>query len=249
MKLSRSLLDLAALSLTLASTASAAPSTPSPDLTPDNTPHFQIDLSTVPTGLSARDTDTTIDHSLSSHNFFGNEEWAVAIRPGVGPVWIHSSRWKTLLEEPENTSVIESGAADANGTSTLEARQWYGYGYGYGYNSYYPYYGYGSGYQYYAKRDAAPDAAGDAPAAGTLAKRDTCPAQTGYNIGCNKVTDYANSASFYGYNGYTRNGWAPKMNVYSDTTCNSYLTSVIGDASCLTASVRIQGIITFNQQL
>ncbi|KAL4911370.1 hypothetical protein BDW74DRAFT_172833 [Aspergillus multicolor] len=242
MKVSRSFLDLVVLSLGLASTVSAAPSTPSPD----NTPHFSIDLSLVPTSLSTRDTDTSVDHSLESHNFFGNEDWAIAVRPGVGPVWIHSSRWKTLLDEPSETAAIES-ADDTNSTSALEARQyWYG-GYYYGYGSYYPYYGYGYGYQYYARHDG--DASASAAAIGTLTKRETCPAQTGYNIGCNKVTEYANSAAMYGYNGYARDGWAPKMNVYSDTSCNSYLTSVIGYASCVVGSARIQGIIPFNQQL
>ncbi|KAL4923068.1 uncharacterized protein BDV17DRAFT_296721 [Aspergillus undulatus] len=116
MKISQSLLDLAVFNLSLASTVCAAPSTPSPDAlsVPDVTPHFQIDLSVVPTQLSARGTEITTDHSLELYNFFGNEEWAVAIRPGVGPVRL----------DPHNTN--------ANST-ILEARPiYYAYGYGYG---------------------------------------------------------------------------------------------------------------------
>ncbi|CEJ57308.1 hypothetical protein PMG11_06005 [Penicillium brasilianum] len=239
MKITRSFLDLAVL--TLASTVCAAPATPFTDNTleaPGITPHFQIDLSVVPLQLSARDIDVTVDHSLESHNFFGNDEWAIAIRPGVGPVWIHQSRWKTLLDEVAVPSDVESEIGNANTTSPtmpIEARQWYPYGYGYGYGSYYPYYYYGYGYGYYAKRG--------------LTKRETCPAQSGLSSGCNSVSDVANEAAMYPFNGVVRAGWAPKMNVYSDTSCGSYMTSVIGSASCVISQNRIRGIRTFNQEL
>ncbi|KAL4995599.1 hypothetical protein BDV10DRAFT_174411 [Aspergillus recurvatus] len=238
MKISRSLLDLAALSFSLAPTVYAAPATTSPDAlsTPSIPPHFQIDLTVVPSQLSARDTDITVDHSLGSHNFFGNEDWAVGVRPNVGPVWIHKSRWRTLLDNDDAPapSDIESNA----NVTALEARQYY-YGWPYYSGYYYPYYGYGSGYGYYAKRD------GDL----ALEKRDTCPAQSGYSNGCNSIVYAANQAAMYPYNGVARAGWAPKMNVYSDSSCSSYITSVIGSASCVTTPNRIRGIITFNQEL
>ncbi|EAW09066.1 uncharacterized protein ACLA_078140 [Aspergillus clavatus NRRL 1] len=233
MKITRSLLDLAVLSL--ASTVCAAPATPSSDAlgTPDIMPHFQIDLTAVPSQLSARDTDVTVDHSLETHNFFGSEEWAVAIRPGVGPVWIHESRWSTLLDGMPASSDVESEAGNANATS-IEARQYWG-GYGYGYGSYYPYYGYGHGYGYYAKRDAE--------------KRWTCPAQWTESSGCNSVPGLNNEATMFPFNPQSNPKYAPKMNVYYDTGCGSFMTSVIGSASCLIAPNQIHGIRTFNQLL
>lgn len=242
MRFPRSFPDLAVLSL--ASAVCAAPAASSADAlaTPETaapTPHFQIDLSVVPSQLAARDVDVSIDHSLESHNFFGNEEWAIGMRPGVGPVWIHESRWKTLLDDfPAPSDAVESESEGRNTTTTsIEARQW-GWGYygsSYGYNYYYPYYGYGYGYSYYAKRD--------------LEKRWTCPAQYAFSSGCNSIRGLANEAAMYPLNAVARAGWAAKMNVYSDTSCNSYMTSVIGSASCLISENQIHGIRTFNQQL
>jgi hypothetical protein len=162
--------------LALTSTVYAAPATPSTDdtLKPPS-PHYQIDLSVVPLQLAARDVDVTIDHSLESHNFFGNEEWAVAVRPGVGPIWIHQSRWKTLLDDAPSPNNKGTNGDNANGTS-LEARQYYydysyiGYGYAGGYYSY----GYGY-YGYYAKKRG-------------LEKRIGCPASASFSNDCNSIS-------------------------------------------------------------
>jgi hypothetical protein len=181
MKILFPVLNLAGL-LCLATTIHAAPASISQpdDLlvlsgSPESSAQFTIDLSVVGTQLTPRDADTNVDHALEAYNFFGDESWAIGIRPGRGPVWIHESRWKTLLEE----SSTNSNATGGEEASSVEARQWYPYPYGSGYG-YYGYYGYGYGYYgYYAKQDV-------------QKRQASCPAQNGPSrSSCNPITNLA----------------------------------------------------------
>jgi hypothetical protein len=174
-------LNLAGL-LCLATNIHAAPASISqpddllvPSSSPESSAQFMIDLSVVGTQLTPRDADTNVDHSLEAYNFFGDESWAIGIRPGRGPVWIHESRWKTLLQEASTNS----NATGEEEAPSVKARQW-GHGY---YGSQYGYYGqYGYGYGYYgwyAKRDV-------------QKRQASCPAQNGLSrSSCNPITNLA----------------------------------------------------------
>ncbi|KAF4241514.1 hypothetical protein CNMCM8980_000873 [Aspergillus fumigatiaffinis] len=235
MKFSFHVLNLAVL-FCLAPTIHTAPAPvsqpddlPLPSGSAESSAQFMIDLSVVGTQLTPRDADTNVDHSLEAYNFFGDESWAIGIRPDRGPVWIHESRWKTLLED----SATISNATGEEEASSVEARQWYYPGGSYGY---YGTFGYGYGYYgYYAKRDVAA----------------SCPAQSGPSSSshCNPITNLADSVSMYASQLLLIHGYAPKMNVYYDIQCNSYMTSVIGSAACISSSNAIHGVITFNQAL
>lgn len=181
MNFSFPVLNLAVL-LYLASTICAAPASISqsddllvPSDSAEASAQFMVDLSVVGTRLTPRDADTNVDHSLEAYNFFGDESWAIGIRPDRGPVWIHESRWKTLLEEP-TTNNNATGEEEA---SSVKARQYYYGGWGSQYG-YYGLYGYGYGYYgWYAKRDV-------------QKRQASCPAQNGLSrSSCNPITNLA----------------------------------------------------------
>ncbi|GFG18961.1 hypothetical protein IFM5058_09552 [Aspergillus udagawae] len=173
--------------------------------------------------IAARsEVDTMVDHPLSDYDFTGNQSWGITMRLD-GPMWLHESRWHTV----KNASTPAENA----------------------------------------ERDHSPRSKAGmfkvgATVAGSVAWDQVCARiQRWTNNDCLPGSSLMPEYSFYGHletvfymhfeteNVMNLGNWVPKMNIYSDDNCGSYVTSLLGESACAAWNLVHFSVLPFNQQL